>query len=55
MMPRRKGEEMTEELAALWLQQHESVNRYVMTSTDLMVPATCMLGIYVDVPARCNS
>ena len=31
---RRKGEEMTEELAALWLQQHESVNRYVMTSTD---------------------
>jgi conjugative relaxase-like TrwC/TraI family protein len=31
---RRKGEEMTSELAALWLQQHEAVNRYVMTSTD---------------------
>ncbi len=31
---RRKGEEMTPELAALWLQQHEAVNRYVMTSTD---------------------
>jgi hypothetical protein len=31
---RRKGEEMTVELAALWLQQHEAVNRYVMTSTD---------------------
>jgi len=30
----RKGEEMTAELAALWLQQHEAVNRYVMTSTD---------------------
>jgi conjugative relaxase-like TrwC/TraI family protein len=30
----RKGEEMTPELAALWLQQHEAVNRYVMTSTD---------------------
>ena len=29
-----KGEEMTEELAALWLQQHEAVNRYVMTSRD---------------------
>src|SRR4029077_13351597 len=27
-------EEMTAELAALWLQQHEAVNRYVMTSTD---------------------
>jgi conjugative relaxase-like TrwC/TraI family protein len=31
---RRKGEEMTAELAALWLQQHEAVNRYVITSTD---------------------
>ena len=31
---RRRGEEMTEELAALWLKQHEAVNRYVMTSTD---------------------
>jgi hypothetical protein len=31
---RRKGEEMTAELATLWLQQHEAVNRYVMTSTD---------------------
>jgi conjugative relaxase-like TrwC/TraI family protein len=31
---RRKGEEMTAELAALWLQEHEAVNRYVMTSTD---------------------
>jgi hypothetical protein len=31
---RRKGEQMTPELAALWLQQHEAVNRYVMTSTD---------------------
>jgi hypothetical protein len=31
---RRKGEEMPEDLAALWLQQHEAVNRYVMTSTD---------------------
>src|SRR5260370_36235707 len=31
---RRKGEEMTSELAALWLQQHEAVNPYVMTSTD---------------------
>jgi hypothetical protein len=31
---RRKGEEMTAELAALWLQQHEAVNRYVMTTTD---------------------
>jgi len=30
----RKGEEMTPELAALWLQQHEAVNRYVMTSRD---------------------
>jgi len=29
-----RGEEMTSELAALWLQQHEAVNRYVMTSTD---------------------
>ncbi len=31
---RRKGEEMTADLAALWLQQHEAVNRYVMTTTD---------------------
>jgi conjugative relaxase-like TrwC/TraI family protein len=31
---RLKGEEMTAELAALWLQQHEAVNRYVLTSTD---------------------
>ena len=31
---RRKGEEMTSELATLWLQQHEAVNRYVMMSTD---------------------
>jgi conjugative relaxase-like TrwC/TraI family protein len=31
---RLKGEEMTPELAALWLQQHEAVNRYVMTSAD---------------------
>jgi conjugative relaxase-like TrwC/TraI family protein len=31
---RRKGEEMTSDLATLWLQQHEAVNRYVMTSTD---------------------
>jgi conjugative relaxase-like TrwC/TraI family protein len=31
---RLKGEEMTRELAALWLQQHEAVNRYIMTSTD---------------------
>jgi AAA domain len=31
---RVKGEEMTPELATLWLQQHEAVNRYVMTSTD---------------------
>jgi conjugative relaxase-like TrwC/TraI family protein len=31
---RRKGEEMTPVLATLWLQQHEAVNRYVMTSTD---------------------
>ena len=31
---RQKGEEMTSELATLWLQQHEAVNRYVMTSTD---------------------
>src|SRR5258707_4349711 len=30
----QKGEEMTAELAALWLQQHEAVNRYVMTSRD---------------------
>jgi len=29
-----RGEEMTSELAALWLQQHEAVNKYVMTSTD---------------------
>ena len=31
---RVKGEEMTGELATLWLQQHEAVNRYVMTSSD---------------------
>jgi conjugative relaxase-like TrwC/TraI family protein len=31
---RRKGEEMTSALATLWLQQHEAVNRYVLTSTD---------------------
>jgi conjugative relaxase-like TrwC/TraI family protein len=31
---RTRGEEMTNELAALWLQQHEAVNKYVMTSTD---------------------
>lgn len=31
---RARGEEMTRELAALWLQQHEAVNKYVMTSTD---------------------
>jgi len=31
---RRRGEEITSELAALWLQQHEAVNKYVMTSTD---------------------
>ena len=31
---RSKGEEMTAELAGLWLQQHEAVNKYVMTSTD---------------------
>jgi hypothetical protein len=31
---RMKGEDMTSELAALWLQQHEAVNKYVMTSTD---------------------
>jgi conjugative relaxase-like TrwC/TraI family protein len=31
---RQKGEEMTAELATLWLQQHEAVNRYVMTSND---------------------
>src|SRR5260221_260729 len=31
---RARGEEMTNELAALWLQQHEAVNKYVMTSTD---------------------
>jgi hypothetical protein len=31
---RIRGEEMTSELAALWLQQHEAVNKYVMTSTD---------------------
>jgi hypothetical protein len=31
---RIRGEEMTRELAALWLQQHEAVNKYVMTSTD---------------------
>ena len=31
---RVKGEEMTAELATLWLQQHEAVNRYVMTSRD---------------------
>src|SRR5260221_6245407 len=31
---RTRGEEMTSELASLWLQQHEAVNKYVMTSTD---------------------
>jgi conjugative relaxase-like TrwC/TraI family protein len=31
---RERGEEMTRGLAALWLQQHEAVNKYVMTSTD---------------------
>ncbi len=31
---RRKGEEMTAELAKLWLEQHEAVNKYVMTSKD---------------------
>jgi conjugative relaxase-like TrwC/TraI family protein len=31
---RCRGEEMTSELATLWLQQHEAVNRYVMTSKD---------------------
>jgi hypothetical protein len=31
---RIRGEEMTSELAALWLKQHEAVNKYVMTSTD---------------------
>jgi AAA domain len=31
---RFKGEEMTAELAILWLQQHEAVNRRVMTSSD---------------------
>jgi conjugative relaxase-like TrwC/TraI family protein len=31
---RIRGEEMTSELAAMWLQQHEAVNKYVMTSTD---------------------
>jgi hypothetical protein len=31
---RARGEEMTSGLAALWLQQHEAVNKYVMTSTD---------------------
>jgi conjugative relaxase-like TrwC/TraI family protein len=31
---RIRGEEMTSELAALWLQQHEAVNKYIMTSTD---------------------
>jgi conjugative relaxase-like TrwC/TraI family protein len=31
---RPKGEEITPELAALWLHQHEAVNRNVMTSTD---------------------
>jgi len=28
------GEEMTAELAKLWLEQHEAVNKYVMTSAD---------------------
>jgi hypothetical protein len=28
------GEEMTAELAKLWLEQHEAVNKYVMTSKD---------------------
>jgi conjugative relaxase-like TrwC/TraI family protein len=31
---RMKGEDLTSDLAALWLQQHEAVNKYVMTSTD---------------------
>jgi hypothetical protein len=31
---RVKGEEMTAELATLWPQQHEAVNRHVMTSSD---------------------
>jgi hypothetical protein len=31
---KRKGEQMTTELAKLWLEQHEAVNRYVMTSAD---------------------
>src|SRR5258707_1407803 len=30
---RIRGEEMTSELAGLWLQQHEAGNKYVMTST----------------------
>ena len=29
-----KGEDMTTELAKLWLEQHEAVNKYVMTSED---------------------
>jgi hypothetical protein len=29
-----KGEEMTPGLARLWLEQHEAVNKYVMTSAD---------------------
>jgi conjugative relaxase-like TrwC/TraI family protein len=31
---KRTGEEMTAELAKLWLEQHEAVNKYVMTSAD---------------------
>jgi hypothetical protein len=31
---KRNGEEMTVELAKLWLEQHEAVNKYVMTSKD---------------------
>jgi conjugative relaxase-like TrwC/TraI family protein len=31
---KRKDEEMTAELAKLWVEQHEAVNHYVMTSAD---------------------
>ncbi len=31
---KNNGEEMTAELAKLWLEQHEAVNKYVMTSKD---------------------
>jgi conjugative relaxase-like TrwC/TraI family protein len=31
---KRKGEEMTTELAKLWLEQHEAVNKHVVTSAD---------------------